>query len=880
MTSNVNFRLFRGGRLHPLNTVRVIVLFGLIFLGGAFLSLAQTAKVLVVGAAQASYVSDVQAKLVATGMFAQVDIFAANTGTPTLAQLQNYDSVLVFSDASYADPITLGNRLADYVDGGGGVVAATFSFYGNQGLSLQGRIQSAGYLPLTATSQTGGAQTLVADLPGHPLLQGVASFSGGSSSYRNTAALTAGATQVARWTDNLPLVTFKQISTRPVVGLNFYPPSSTARSDFWTASTDGARLMGNSLLFAAAPEVAAPSATTLAATSAAVTGATLNASVNPNGAATTGSFRYGTDPTLAIGTNTVGQALGSGTSAVAMAEVLTGLLPHTTYYFQAIASNSSGTTNGAILNFTTLDRAPDAVDDSNPAPLTAAPFTFSVLANDSDPDGDTLTITAVTNGLRGTVSTNGTTVTYTPGPGYHGNDTFTYTINDGFGMSDTATVTIYQAPDVLTLAATTVIPSAAILNAVANPRDVSTDVGFQYSTDPGLAGAVLTGTVNVGSGSGETPAGIPITGLTPNTRYYYRALAASSAGAATGAIESFLTPVVVWGGAGSNAQTGTLDATIIPGTTSTPIRYVNASNQGYDVVATTSGLGAAGLGSIVGTPGWWFEGRAPNVSGYATTTFRFLDSATNAAVGVTGVRFRLEDAEFTERFANFSYWDAVGNKITVNFNNSIFTYSGTPLFSAGGFAVENGVAYQGGTQMGKWIDIDLSTRAISGFEIQARRQTNSAGSVIMSAWGGGALPMNLWRQLKFGASYTDDTISGDFADPNGDGIINLFAYAFGIEPLGPTSGGLPVTTLTGGYLRITFSRPQSVTDLTYQVEVSSDMSLWLPGSKYSASGDIASNANTTQISRTYVGPNETIVVRDNIPAGSGSRYIRVRVTRP
>ena len=88
--------------------------------------------------------------------------------------------------------------------------------------------------------------------------------------------------------------------------------------------------------------------------------------------------------------------------------------------------------------------APDAVDD---AALTTPgkPVTVSVLANDSDSDGDTLTVTAVTQGTRGSVTTNGTTVTYSPGSGFTSSDSFTYTIGDGNGGTDTATVTVSRA---------------------------------------------------------------------------------------------------------------------------------------------------------------------------------------------------------------------------------------------------------------------------------------------------------------------------------------------------------------------------------------------------------------------------------------------------
>jgi hypothetical protein len=55
-----------------------------------------------------------------------------------------------------------------------------------------------------------------------------------------------------------------------------------------------------------------------------------------------------------------------------------------------------------------------------------------VLANDIDVDGDTLTVTSVTQGANGSVIDNGDgTITYTPDPDWNGVDTYTYTVSDG-----------------------------------------------------------------------------------------------------------------------------------------------------------------------------------------------------------------------------------------------------------------------------------------------------------------------------------------------------------------------------------------------------------------------------------------------------------------
>ena len=69
--------------------------------------------------------------------------------------------------------------------------------------------------------------------------------------------------------------------------------------------------------------------------------------------------------------------------------------------------------------------------------------TIDVLANDSDPDGDRLTITMVTQGSYGSVaiSADGTSVNYIPDADFSGEDQFMYTVSDG-EAADTATVMV------------------------------------------------------------------------------------------------------------------------------------------------------------------------------------------------------------------------------------------------------------------------------------------------------------------------------------------------------------------------------------------------------------------------------------------------------
>lgn len=191
--------------------------------------------------------NDVKEKLLDTGLFGQVDVINISTETPTLAELQSYASVLVYTDAfQFENSVALGDNLADYVDGGGGVVTAVFADSSNP---FGGRFNTDNYWAIPPVGGVIGSASLGAVWsPTHPIFDGVATFSGGTSSYRpDTFAVDAAATRVADWTDGRPLVATRKIGSARRVDLGFYPPSSDARDDFWNAGTDGALLMANAL---------------------------------------------------------------------------------------------------------------------------------------------------------------------------------------------------------------------------------------------------------------------------------------------------------------------------------------------------------------------------------------------------------------------------------------------------------------------------------------------------------------------------------------------------------------------------------------------------------------------------------------------------------
>lgn len=119
--------------------------------------------------------------------------------------------------------------------------------------------------------------------------------------------------------------------------------------------------------------------------------------------------------------------------------------PDGAHLLEAIAQSRShsGATGSATALYTVAgaadNAAPVAIDDSAETSQRTA-VRIDVLSNDSDPDQDRLTITAVTQGSRGSVSIDASgAVVYTPSGNAKGEDTFTYTCSDSH-QSATAAV--------------------------------------------------------------------------------------------------------------------------------------------------------------------------------------------------------------------------------------------------------------------------------------------------------------------------------------------------------------------------------------------------------------------------------------------------------
>ena len=142
--------------------------------------------------------------------------------------------------------------------------------------------------------------------------------------------------------------------------------------------------------------------------------------------------------------------------------------------------------------------APQAVDDTATVAEGHALTIPSndLLANDSDPDGQTLVITGVGNAVYGTVtlSADGASVTYRHGGSESASGSFTYTVSDGV-ETDTATVAITVTPVNDPPAAPSVADQAAV-------EDEQFSYRFVAVADPESDGVAYTSAL---AGGGALP---------------------------------------------------------------------------------------------------------------------------------------------------------------------------------------------------------------------------------------------------------------------------------------------------------------------------------------------------------------------------------------
>ena len=127
-----------------------------------------------------------------------------------------------------------------------------------------------------------------------------------------------------------------------------------------------------------------------------------------------------------------------------------------------------------------------------------------------------------------------------------------------------------------------------------------------------------------------------------------------------------------------------------------------------------------------------------------------------------------------------------------------------------------------------------------------------------------------WQAAEFGINTNNPAISGDDADPDGDGVPNLMEYALGRNPLVADATNLTVIGTNSNYLTLVYHRAKIATDVTFIVEVQSDLT-----------GAWTTNVQTPVVTDDGNSLTDEVSVEDSVPMNSTPhRFMRLRVTRP
>ena len=165
-----------------------------------------------------------------------------------------------------------------------------------------------------------------------------------------------------------------------------------------------------------------------------------------------------------------------------------GIFPTNTYGAANYWADVVFTPNGGSANQPPVANADSGYSTSQNTALTIP--ASSLLANDTDPNGDPLTVTGVSGAVNGNVSFNAQTkvVTFTPTTGYTGPASFSYAISDGRGGTASATASLNvnaASGTIVSLFSSNPTPSVVSVN---DPNSVELGFKFQASSAGDITG--------------------------------------------------------------------------------------------------------------------------------------------------------------------------------------------------------------------------------------------------------------------------------------------------------------------------------------------------------------------------------------------------------
>ena len=269
----------------------------------------------------------------------------------------------------------------------------------------------------------------------------------------------------------------------------------------------------------------------------------------------------------------------------------------------------------------------------NTAPLAGAdsastvspnPVTINLLANDTDANGDTPSVTANTAPTNGTVTRTGGSATYTPAAGFSGSDSFGYTLSDGNGGTATGTMTVSVAPppNVAPVAgadsASTVSPNPVTINLLANDTDANGDT-LSVTANTAPANGTVTRT---GGSATYTPAA----GFSGTNSFTYT-LSDGKGGTATGTVTVSVSaaPAPAPAPAPAAAKSAVLSWSI-PTTRADGSPIAVSEIAGYEIYVLAEGTGVSSVITVTGGTTTTYT-----VTGLSPDTYDFSMAAKDSA---------------------------------------------------------------------------------------------------------------------------------------------------------------------------------------------------------------------------------------------------------
>lgn len=115
-------------------------------------------------------------------------------------------------------------------------------------------------------------------------------------------------------------------------------------------------------------------------------------------------------------------------------------------------------------------------------------------------------------------------------------------------------------------------------------------------------------------------------------------------------------------------------------------------------------------------------------------------------------------------------------------------------------------------------------------------------------------PYGLWKYSHFASEITNLDISGDYADPDGDNIVNIKEYVLGLNPKKPDTNfdSLPIAQYRNGQLTLTLRKANSAVDYNLQFEVSDNLTRWTWSPARVQTEILTNDGSFTTIRATYI----------------------------